>query len=101
VTTSGEGSSQSRLEQDFTIISWIGRGGFGDVIQVRLAAEYDLRILYRSYTGTLKNIKVPLLVKYVKAKIERCKTGGYQYLKNEHLRSVTHVKKNINFSLTC
>ena len=30
----GEGSKQSRLEQDFAIISWIGRGGFGDVIQV-------------------------------------------------------------------
>jgi hypothetical protein len=34
VVAGGEGSKQSRLEQDFTIISWIGRGGFGDVIQV-------------------------------------------------------------------
>ncbi len=39
----GEGGSrQSRLEQDFTIISWIGRGGFGDVIQVRLEQDFTI-----------------------------------------------------------
>merc|ERR1719186_1605551 len=29
------GSGQSRLQQDFAVLKWIGKGGFGDVIKVR------------------------------------------------------------------